>query len=377
MKKSYLYLLCVLFLLVVVKDSFAIGIGPPSVELDFQPALNKDLTFMVLNNIAVPIRADLYVKGYLKDYITLEKDYIDLNPGESANFKVYVRLPSQIDVPGPHDTRIGALESQKTAQAGTVGAKAGVEAKLIINVPYEGKYIKADFEAADIKIGERVNFAIALSNMGKEDIANVRASIEIYDSDNKKIAIVETNSVELKIDEKKELRAEWLSEGFGAGIYKALAKINYDENIKEIQTSFKIGDVLIEILDVSISKFKKGEIAQISILIQSKWNEPIDDVFANIELYKDSELVDTIATNHITINPWANSTIDAYWSTVNIAASNYLAKTTLNYAGQTTYKEFNIEVKGKGLGGIGTIIVIISIPIIFFILWWIFWASKK
>ncbi len=360
--------------MLVIENSSAIGIGPPKVEVDFQPNLNKEITFMVLNQISIPIRAELYVRGDLAEYITLEKEYIDLDPGKSATFQVYITLPSKIDTPGPNNLRIGALESQITSEAGTVGAKAGVESKLIINVPYEGKYIKADLKATDIKKGEIVDFTLSISNIGEEYIADLDASIEIYDSDDEKIATIKTDSISISSGEKKDIAAKWSSEDAEAGIYNAIAKITYDGNAKEAETKFRIGDVLIEILDVSISKFKKGEIAGISLSVQSKWNEEIKDVFADIEIYQGDELVDSIETNKITLGSWEKKTLNAYWNTANIKKGDYTAKAVLNYANQTTYKEFGIEVK-SGFE-FGTITIIISIPVLFFILWWIFWAKK-
>ena len=360
-------LLLIIFLFLFIQEVYAIGIGPPRITIDFQPNLEQDISYIVINNLDIAVNVQLYVKGDLNYSVILDQTSFELKPNELKEFTVHLKLPPSIDTPGTHEIRIGALETPATMAEGTVGAKAGVESQLRIIVPYEGKYITADIEATDAGIGETVYFTVSISNIGKEDINNIQAVIDIYEQDNK-IAAVKTDSTSIKAGESAELKAEWIAQA-EAGLYKTVANIDYDGNEKTVETEFKIGELLIEILSIKTNKFKKGDIAKFTIEVQSKWNKEIKDVYGEIII--DDSI--TIESKPVTIAPMSKSELELFWDTKDISKTSYQAKAIVYYENKTTERAFEITVQ-KSTNYFWIIILLIIAAAVYS---WYKWKKRK
>jgi len=374
MRKTYLLILSIIFFFLVLDCVSAIGIGPPRVNLDFTPGLSQNFEYIAFNNLAESVKVDMYVKGDLSQYITLDKESAVLPPGGRTTFIASVRLPQQIDIPGMHEIKIGAVSSSLSAQQGTVGAKAAVESQLNIFVPYQGKYLIASLEATSVESGEKANFTIKISNKGLENISNVNASIDIYLKD-QLIATVYTENKNMNANNDDYLHASWLTAGAASGTYKAIAKINYDGNSKEIQTDFNVGSALAEITDINVSKFSKGEIAKITVKAKSFWNKPIDNVYAAVDFSdKDDKVIETIKSSPESINPMSEKNLTLFWDTKEIESGEYKAKAILHYLDKTAEKSFSVSVKKENnlliMLPIGAVIALLI-----YILWKIIFAS--
>jgi len=374
MKKSLIivYGLLILISLLCVN---AIGIGPARVIIDFEPNLEMDLEYYILNNIDLPINVDMYTKGDLNEYITFDESSFKLNPGKSKIIIAHLSLPEKLDQPGTNQGRIGALASPIGGEGAMVAAKAGVESQLYIEVPYEGKYLSAKIDVNDVKVGETAEFIVTVSNQGKEDITDVNSIIEVYDKEDIKITEISTNQQGLKAGETKELKAEWNTQNAQPGSYKAKALINYDGDEKQIETGFNIGDILIEIIKLETNDFNPGEIAKFTLEIQSNWNEKINNVYAVLEIYDGENLLGTAESKETDIQAWSKESLDIFWDSTGITPGDYKVKATLYYEGKTSEKDFDIEIKKKSY----TWIVMLSIAIIILIayLLWFIWKKRK
>jgi len=375
MKRACLLIITIVISLFAINNTSAIGIGPPRLEIDFTPNLEQDIEYVILNNIKNAVNVGIYVKGDLSQYITLDTASVILSPGERTIITAFLRLPEKIDIPGIHDIRIGALSSPLGAAAGTVGAKAGVESQLAIFVPYEGKYLAAEIKATSVEIGETADFTIYLSNKGLEDINNIASYIDIYlaDQTDQLTATVSTESKSLKAEEEDELHATWSTTGAAAGKYKAIATITYDSEVKEVQTTFTVGKALVEISNITVSKFSKGEIAKITVKAKSHWNKQIKDIYATIDIFdKENKLIKTLESSHADIDALSEKELDLFFDTKDISAGEYNAKATLHYLDQKTEKEFIITVKKKA-----TALIILLIIIIVAVLAYVLWRWKR
>jgi hypothetical protein len=376
MKKSYLIIIYIALILNLILFVNAIGIGPPRIRIDFEPGLEKDIEYFIVNTENTDINVEMYVKGELKDYVALDKTSFKLNAAERKTVIAHLALPQTVDKPGTNDIRIGALASSANGKAATVAAKAGVESQLLIEVPYEGKYLSADIIIEDVKVGEIADITIKISNLGKEDISTISAVIDIYDSENNKIDTVSTDKKELKAGETKELKAQWDTKDVKPGTYTAIALIDYDGNKKEARTTFNVGDVLIEIISLAANDFSPGEIAKFTIEVESKWNELIKDVFAEIEIYDENQnLIGSAESNKLNIHAWSKEQIDIFWDSTGIASGKYKVKSVLYYQDKTSEKSFDIEVKKKG--NIWIIVLVAAVILLAVYLMWYKWRKSK
>jgi len=378
MKKSLIIVYCMLILCSTLLVN-AIGIGPPRTTISFEPNLEQDIEYYIVNNIDAAVNVELYIKGDLKEYITLEKTSLRLNPGKSEIVIAHLSLPERLNTPGTNKLRIGALSSPIGEGGGMVAAKAGVESQLNIEVPYEGKFLTANINVEDIKVGETAELIIEISNLGIEDISAISAAIDIYDSDDNKITTVSTDVKGLKAGENDELNAEFNTGNAKPGTYKAVASIDYDGNQQEVETSFNIGDVLIEIINLETNKFSPGDIAKFTLEIESKWNEKINNVYAVLEIYdSSSELIGNAESKKIEAPAQSKTNIDIFWDSTGITPGKYTVKSILHYRDKTSEKSFDIEVKKQG--NIWIIILPAAIVLLIIYLMWFKWkkgTSKK
>ena len=66
-------LLLIIFLFLFIQEVYAIGIGPPRITIDFQPNLEQDISYIVINNLDIAVNVQLYVKGDLNSSVTMEQ----------------------------------------------------------------------------------------------------------------------------------------------------------------------------------------------------------------------------------------------------------------------------------------------------------------
>ena len=138
----------------------AIGLNPSRLIIDFEPNLEKTVTYNVINNEGKELEVSVYVSGELKDYVTLKETKITVAPGEVKPFTVNLKLPSKLDKPGTYDTRVGVVGTVPLTAGGgaQVAARVGVESQLWVRVPYPGKYASIALDAPNVKVGENVEF---------------------------------------------------------------------------------------------------------------------------------------------------------------------------------------------------------------------------
>jgi len=115
----------------------AIRISPPKTEGNFRPNWETQVVYEISNDLGRDI--EVYARGDLADYITFDKTIISNTDKIIATLK----LPEDFEIPGPKKTYVGAREVIDDEVGGTFGVAAGIEALILIHVPYPGKYIEA------------------------------------------------------------------------------------------------------------------------------------------------------------------------------------------------------------------------------------------
>lgn len=315
MKRGFIFILFILFCYSVS----AILITPASLEMEFVPEKEYDCGFSVKANTKSNLL--VYARGELNESIHLSPDKIEVLPGEWTSVGCKVKLPQDIK-PGLNKNFVGVVED--VSGKGVVGGIAGVELSLFIRKPYPGKYLELEkFEANDAKVNEFVNFVMEVINRGNEKINDAFALIDIYDKETR-IDQIRTNSIE--IINGGTFEAKWQTSV--AGRYTALAKINYDGSLLEEKKEFRVGDILIEVLEVNEAHVKKGRIAKFDVDIQSYWNEPIENVYVELDVVG-SEV--NSKTESISVDPWDKTTITGFLETSLLEEGEYEVNVLLKY----------------------------------------------
>ena len=326
-------LLFVLLLMMQIGIVNAIRISPASIKIDFQPNYEETFTFRTVRAENVGI----YIEGNLAEYVTIEED----NIAKDGTFLVKVKLPYEIETPGENRVLVGLIEKGKGG--GTVAGIASIRTPIDIKVPYPGIYAEIGFDVQDLNINETANFVVTINNLGKEDINNAKAAIEIFDGKGEVVEKLLTQEKKIKANTLEYLEALFDASKHSAGTHKAIAHVTYADKSKDLEAGFKIGTLHIKINNYT-GTFFKDKIGKFNIEIESRWNTKIDNIFAEVNVFNNTKEVSSFKTVSVSLEPWEKKMISTLWDIQGLGEGTYDLDITLFYEGQTTKITEKIEI---------------------------------
>ena len=186
-------------------------------------------------------------------------------------------------------------------------------------------------------------------NIGTQDIVRAKAIIEIRGPTNEVIATTETEEVPIKSKERKDLAAYWKAD-VNPGVYHAVATLKYDGKLAKAEKNFYVGNLFIEVKEVTVKGFRLGGIAKFDILVESKWNKKIEDVYAEMVITDaKGDTIADIKSASVDVEPLEQETLHVYWDTEGVEKGVYDARLLLHYAGRTTEKKLKTYVELENL----------------------------
>jgi hypothetical protein len=352
-----------------MQNSLALLLQPPRIEINFQPNLEINCDYKVKSTEG-PIDVFMRAEGVLNESIKITQKKAHLEPGVWHDFKCKITLPSELE-PGLHENWVVVTTS---SPGGMIGGITGVAMQLFVRVPYPGKFLEGKFEATDAKVDEDVNFKIKLISRGNQIIDKIKGAINIINPGNETIGTINLDEISMEPGATRELKTKWKT---GApGIYTALANIDYDGKLLNLKTRFNVGDLIIEIVNVTAEDVKQGDIATITTEIQSKWNDRLDNVYtiASIKDLEGREVGNT-KSESITVESWGGRKIPNYWDTSNIDIGQYDINVTLYYTNKIDSKTTKINILKSFRFELSNLVLIIIIIILILVI--IYNARKK
>jgi len=332
-------LMFLILALLVVPLGYAIGIGLYTEEIDFTPNLNANFMGLISNNVGTDIIVELRTKGDLTEYVTFGQEIMEIPAGQVATFTFNIKLPETIK-PGVNLLHIGAEDITPSTQGG-ISAKTAAFMPLKIRAPYPGKYIEASFSTSDIEEHQVAPFSINLISRGNQTIKTISGIIEIFDQENKIATLTLDPIIEVKPGESRAIQAEWDSKGHKIGEYKAKATIDYDDQQLKLDAGFRIGTLLVQIVNYT-KEFYKDEINKFDVEIQSSWNIAISNIYGEVEVGK--EKIKTLETN---LAPWGKTKITAHLDTHDLDLGEHTANIKVYYADKIAQETAKITILPK------------------------------
>lgn len=364
-KKVMLFVLFVAIIFSLATVS-ALGVSPAKKEYNFKPGLEDAISYRVFESNP-DMELELYVKGNLAEYVTLDKNFLT----GGGIFSAHLKLPDNIEAPGRNRILIGVKQKvDPELIQGAIGTAITIQVVIDVYVPYPGRYLEIDLHGHDANIGEPVQFELNVQSRGEEDISVV-PKIEIYSSE-KKVETLLFKPRTIKSQEYVGLKKILNTSDYNPGNYKAKAIIDYGA-LAEDEIDFRIGSLFINLVNYS-SVFPIGKLSPFEIEIESGWNNMIDGAYANIDILNGSKVLDSFKTTTTNLVPWEKKKIVGHFDTSNYTEGAYDANITLFYFGKEK-GESNSElvqiffVKQASLviwysiGGAGMLLIIILVLI--------------
>lgn len=392
--------LCIFALLAVItlatiQNAAALGITPGRLVLYAEPDLELTAHLKVLNNEHKAFKLTVFARGDLSSFVDIKQRTLEFTPAdEYKEVDVLIKLPRKLGKPGTNELEIVAREVSPQEGAGeiAVGYLLSVVSQIYVMVPYEGRYIKASLDIVETEPGKAVKFFIPVINLGSDDLKSIKATLDIYSRDNK-VATVFTNERAAKSNERVELAGVW-NKDLVAGMYHVKATIDFDGETETLEQDFFVGGFLVELLDVSVSNFKLGDIAKFNILVRNKGNVEVKDAYSRIILNENTNRIADIQSTPVNVAPLETTEMNAFWDTSNVKVGVYEGELSLNYEDKssskpikTTVTQDSIKVEitgvtahavaaGEEKGKFSVLWAIIIILVIANIAWFLYFKKK-
>ncbi len=354
-----------LFIIIVmlIPLSSAFGITPAQKIFDYSPGTEQTYSFEIVNSENKRVNLVILPDGELKDYVSLSQYYVTLTPDIPSIAITYkVKIPSGLS-PGPHYADIVITEVPDASSSSSttfVGSIVGIVTKVLIDVPYPGKYAQSDLSISSTNEGKTA-FVIPLVSKGKLDIARARAIIDIFTPLNEKIATLSTQEVSILSGERKELSVEWDVSSVSPGRYFAYATVLYDESVLNLEKEFSVGKDTLDLKSVEVNDFSLGEIAKFEFLVENTLNSPANDVYISMQVFNgDDEVMADFKSATYTLEPFSSKLLVAFWDTEGVRVGNYKAKAFINYGQSSMQKELTLDVSENDISVIGVGYVVSS-----------------
>jgi hypothetical protein len=327
----------------------ALGVTPGRSTIDFEPGLEVRESFTITNNEHRKFNAYIYAEEELSKYISFDQEIIGFEESDNSKpFTYTVKLPERMEPPGDHWGKIVVMELPAGWEAPEgetrIIATVAVMHQVRLKVPYPGKFLQLDMSVQEAVPGEPVRFFVKMYNLGKEDIARAQATIDVLGPTNEVIATVETEPASIKSMQKGELITVWNAD-VNPGRYHASATVRYDGEVGKTEKTFYVGNMLVEVIDIGVKDFSLGSVAKFDILAESRWNQPIGDVYAHMVI-KDTEdnKVADFKSASLDMEPFEKAHLYAYWDTEGVMEGDYTARLALHYADRVTEREIKTKV---------------------------------
>ncbi len=342
-------LLAVFLILIITLTSIeyadAVGLSSNSLKvmLDFNPNLKRTFTYIILTNAGRTMDYPLSIKGIYSDYFHLSTDKFEQVPsGESKTFSVDMELPEKVEAPGIHDTLICVIEGEGRVE-GAIGTRVEMCASVAFRVLYYSKYLIIEsMNVPNADRGDVIPIDLVVKSWTEQDISSLKAAIDIFGPDekgyDKKITTVYTEEKALPSNSKKTLSAYLNTENLDPGEYRAVATVFYDGNEANISKSFRIGLLTVKLLNYT-QLFERGKVNKFDVLVGSRWNRMIDDIYADINIGNDS-----IRTPSSSLESWKNTTLTAYWDLTEKKTGVYNGNIVLHYGENLSMQDINVKV---------------------------------
>ena len=341
--------------LFLISFASSLGVSPARTTINFEPGLQKEVTFEVINSEGREMNIVLAGDGELAEHISVSSNNAKVLATESSReFSYSINLPSELE-PGLHEAQIYILEAPSGgSEAGTqVLATLGVVTQLHVHVPYPGKYANAKMVIYNANQGENVKFVFPVVSAGEFDLTSVRANVDIYNKLNEKIDSFNTNSIQVPSGEKKEIVYNWKAD-VPIGGYRASAALIYDEGTINLEEIFSVGSKELELQEITINEFSLGEIVKLEMLVENKWSEPISGAYIETRILNDEGgLVSNFESASHDIDPLVKKVFNSFWDTAGVKVGTYETEISINYADKSSKKNLQFQVEENELTILG------------------------
>jgi hypothetical protein len=335
----------ILILLLSISCS-AIGITPTRFQVSLKPGQSQTVTIDVIRHTGT--QCNIYPIGDPEFIAAFASKGNYQLPNKNNNILLTFNYPTNISRGGYFGGQLVFEEMRPNVEG--AGARAAVGAPVSLLIQFIGKYAGAQLDAKDTKLNQPVPIALKITNFGTENIASASGTVSIFDNTHNKIGEVSTQPAPLAPMQSTTFNLTWDSNGYTKGNYYAEAYVTYDEKSATANDTFKIGTLNLKILNFSDTA-NQDTVNSFYIKVENEWNDPLENLFADVTLKNISGQVASFSISEQEINAWQVKNMKGFFNAQGIQPGDYDANILLafNEVGITSKQHSNASGKIKVL----------------------------
>lgn len=329
MIKRFFMVLLLVFCLSFVSS---LGISPAIKNINFEPGKEVNLTFYILDAVDDSVY-DVFLRGgELLNYSFLSEDQVT----GAGSFVLTINFPQGLSVPGEHSLSVSVKE--RPSETSFINTLVEIGSVVKTFVPYPGYYGDLSLNIPDVNAGDQIPVELYIINRGDNPLDLKEVYVDFISSDGNVVDTLNFTPVSIPISGDRYFRKYFSSESIEPGNYIGSAKVSYEDISREINRSFRVGSLFVDITNYSDHIVGKG-IQKFYVSLESRWNSPVYGAYVDVNL-TNGEYSTLFRTPSIDILPWETKTIESYIDTEKLEGY-YDLYLNASYHGQSTL------VKGK------------------------------
>jgi len=286
MKKSYLLIVLLFFLVLLSSQVFAIRLSPGSVRFFYDEinGVREEFVFTVASISSEKVFVGVSLLEPLSQYVTVDLEDFSLNPGEQKLVHVKLDIPPGLDLVGVHDALI-MFSKKAPSDAGEVmmAVTTALAARVVVTFSYPGEFIDIISLDEEVLINEGENAVINWEVQAKGlEITNFVNELVVKDREGVIVFSDITPSRALARNEVYSGKTNINSEGFSPGSYIISLKSSSRDNFVVRNSTLKVGEEDVRLVSFYPSNFSVGEILEFSFVIENLWNGEFKGVYGKL-----------------------------------------------------------------------------------------------
>lgn len=356
--KRWVFVFVLLVLIVMPGAYGAVGVSPSSYLLDFEPGMKRIFDFRFYTDSEGSF-FKMSLEGGLADYAVLSTDELE----GTGIVRVSLSLPEKLENPGLNTLMV--VGEQVIGESVGFGLTGIVKAPIWIRVPYPGKYLVASLGMSNANQGEKVGYSLNIDSLGEEDVVAIIV-MDVYREDSK-VDSVNLGTKSIGAGESIEIEGELDSTKYLAARYNAVVTIDYGgEDSVVVERVFRVGELFVDVINHS-NYFVRDKINRFEIEVESFWNGPIENIFAEVSIEGYPEKI--FLTPSITLGGFEQGLLTGFFDTTGIEERKFQGKIDVHYLGKVTEKivdlEFGREVNYLLIAIVVALVIIVILIILF------------
>ena len=343
----------ILVLLIVISSTLGLGIRPAKTSIDSGVDSNYSKTFWVLNGESRHFSMEIDVEGELRDYVMLHTSELQFTPeDDSLPVRFSINLPSELP-PGTSNAKV-VIEEIRGNSGGGFGSRIVMKHKIVVQGPYPEKFIesKINFNDGD----DHIELVSEIENKGTKSLDKIQTTFYVNNKDLEQV--VKTDEISLATKENKVLKTKISKDNFDQGEYEVRAITKFEDQQIEVYKKLSVGKPEVEITYFT-NFFKANSINEYTMDLLNKWNQKIDNVYVEVDVKRNDEIVDSFRTRSVGIGSLLSETIEDYFDASTIDVGGYSFDMVVHFWNiyKMDSKSFEVQLVSDPTKGIDSVIL--------------------